>query len=189
MTAELVVIGTSMGGLSALEILCSGLPKDFPLAVAIVQHRHIDSDETLSLLLQVHCPLPVREAEDKEPIEGGRIYVAPADYHLLVDRGSFALSTEPKVCYARPSIDVLFETAADAYKEQLIGVILTGASKDGSQGLARVKERGGLTVVQSPATAESAVMPEAALAASQVDRVLPLVEIAAFLDLCCQMRT
>lgn len=187
MALELVVVGTSLGGLSALEILLSGLPKEFPLPIAIVQHRLAQSDETLGLLLQVHCALPVGEPDDKEPIEPGRVYLAPPDYHLLVDRGSFALSTEGRVCYARPSIDVLFESAAIAYSERVIGVILTGASKDGSQGLARVKERGGMAVVQAPATAESATMPEAAIAATKVDRILPLPEIAGFLNLCCHM--
>jgi two-component system, chemotaxis family, protein-glutamate methylesterase/glutaminase len=181
MRTELVVVGTSLGGLSALEILLGGLPAELPLAIAVVQHRGLDAQDTLALLLQLHCALPVGEPEDKEPIEKGRVYIAPADYHLLVDRGSFALSTEAKVCYARPSIDVLFESAADAYSDALLGVVLTGASRDGSRGLARIKERGGLAVVQSPATAESAVMPEAAIEATKVDHVLPLTEIAGYL--------
>jgi two-component system chemotaxis response regulator CheB len=187
MVPELVVVGTSLGGLSALEILLGGLPKAFPLPIAVVQHRGVESDETLALLLQVHCALPVLEPDDKDPIEGGRVYLAPPDYHLLVDRGSFSLSTEPKVCYARPAIDVLFESAAEAYRESVIGVVLTGASKDGSQGLARIKERGGLAVVQDPKGAESATMPEAAIARVKVDRVLTLPEIAPFLNLCCHM--
>ena len=181
MAVELVVVGTSLGGLSALEIVLGGLPDHFPLAIVVVQHRGIDPNDILSLVLQVHCALPVSEPDDKEPIEGGRIYVAPADYHLLVERGSFALSTEPKVSHARPSIDVLFESAADSYRRALIGVILTGANADGARGLARVKARGGLTVVQAPATAECAVMPEAAIAATAVDRILPLAEIPGFL--------
>lgn len=185
--ADIVVVGTSLGGLAALEILLSGLPAEFPLPVAIVQHRGMDSDETLMLLLQVHCALPVSEPDDKDPIEPGRIYLAPPGYHLLVDRGSFALSMDAKVCYARPSIDVLFESAAEAYKERVIGVVLTGASRDGSEGLARIKERGGLAVVQDPKGAEAPTMPEAAIAKVKVDRILPLPEIAPFLDLYCHM--
>jgi two-component system, chemotaxis family, protein-glutamate methylesterase/glutaminase len=181
MAAELVVVGTSLGGVSALEIVLSGLPDHFPLAIAVVQHRGADPNDILSLVLQMHSALPVVEPDDKEPIEAGRVYIAPADYHLLVDRGSFALSTEPKVCHARPSIDVLFESAADSYGSDLIGVILTGANADGSRGLSRVKQRGGFTIVQSPATAESAVMPEAAIAAVAVDRILPLPEISRLL--------
>jgi two-component system chemotaxis response regulator CheB len=184
MATELVVIGTSLGGLAALQIVLGSLPEHFPLAVAVVQHRGLDPNDVLSLILQLHCALPVGEPDDKEPIEPGRIYLAPSDYHLLVDRGSFALSTEPRVSHARPSIDVLFESAASSYGKGLIGVILTGANADGAIGLSRVKERGGITVVQSPATAESAVMPEAAIAASKVDRVLTLPEIGAFLVGC-----
>ena len=175
--ADIVVVGTSLGGLAALEILLSGLPAEFPLPVAIVQHRGMDSDETLMLLLQVHCALPVSEPDDKDPIEPGRIYLAPPGYHLLVDRGSFALSMDAKVCYARPSIDVLFESAAEAYKERVIGVVLTGASRDGSEGLARIKGRGGLAVVQDPKGAEAPTMPEAAIAKVKVDRILPLPQI------------
>lgn len=181
MATELVVIGTSLGGLAALEIVLGSLPEYFPLAVAVVQHRGLDSNDVLSLVLQLHCALPVGEPDDKDPIEPGRIYLAPSDYHLLVDRGSFALSTEPRVSHARPSIDVLFESAASAYGPGLVGVVLTGANSDGAVGLSRIKERGGVTVVQSPATAESAVMPEAAIAASKVDRILTLQEIGAFL--------
>jgi two-component system chemotaxis response regulator CheB len=188
MATELVVVGTSLGGLAALQIVLGSLPQHFPLAVAVVQHRGLDPNDVLSLVLQLHCALPVGEPDDKEPIEPGRIYIAPADYHLLVDRGSFALSTEPRVSHARPSIDVLFESAAVAYGDGLIGVILTGANSDGAIGLSRVKERGGVTVVQTPATAESAVMPEAAIAATTVDRILPLPEIAAFLIGCAADR-
>lgn len=187
MNPEIVVVGTSLGGLSALEILLGRLPKEFPLPIAVVQHRGVGSDETLTILLQVHCALPVLEPEDKEPIEGGRVYIAPPDYHLLVDRGSFALSTEAKVCYARPSIDVMFESAAESYRSGVIGVVLTGASRDGSMGLARIKERGGLAVVQDPKEAEAPAMPEAAIARVKADRVLPLPKIASFLNMCCHM--
>ena len=178
MEFELVVIGSSWGGLKALEILLSKLPKDFPLAVAIAQHRHKNAGDLLSELLQQYSLLPVLEAEDKHSITPGHVYLAPANYHLLVEPGNFALSTEAPVLYARPSIDLLFESAADAYTHQAIGVILTGANHDGSQGLATLKKRGGLAIVQEPTEAESSVMPTAAISATQVDQILPLAKIA-----------
>jgi two-component system chemotaxis response regulator CheB len=141
----------------------------------------VDSDDTLRTLLQRESALPVNEVTDKEVILPGWIYLAPANYHLLIDQGTFALSTEAPVHYARPSIDLLFASAADTYGERAIGVILTGASDDGAQGAAEIKARGGLVVVQQPETAESRVMPESAIAATEVDQVLPLSEIAAFL--------
>jgi two-component system chemotaxis response regulator CheB len=174
----LVVIGASLGGLHALEILLAGLPAHFSLPVAIGQHRHQDADDALCAALQRCSALPVGEAEDKEAIVPGRVYVAPAGYHLLVEEGRFALSTEAPVGHARPSIDALFASAADVYATGIIGVILTGASKDGSRGAARIKGRGGVVIVQDPRTAEGSVMPEAAIAATNVDRILPLAAIA-----------
>ena len=182
---ELVVIGTSLGGLHALEVLLAGLI-NFPVPVAVVQHRHKDSNKSLSTLLQQYSALPLKEVEDKEVIVPGRVYLAPADYHLLVEAGNFALSTEAPVEYARPSINVLFESAADTYAEKVIGVILTGANHDGVQGLAKIKACGGLTVVQSPATAQSRTMPEAAIAAVAVNWILNLREIAPLLVNLCQ---
>jgi two-component system chemotaxis response regulator CheB len=182
---ELVVVGTSLGGLHALEVLLSGLPNSFPLSIAVVQHRYKDSNLSLSFFLQPHCALPLKEAEDKEVIVPGRVYFAPADYHLLVEPGRLALSTEAPVLYARPSIDVLFESAADAYAKRVIGVIMTGASHDGAAGLASIKAGGGLTVVQEPTTAQSRIMPEAAIAAVAVDAILLLEDIAPFLVKVC----
>jgi two-component system, chemotaxis family, protein-glutamate methylesterase/glutaminase len=121
--------------------------------------------------------MPVSEPEDKEPIEAGRAYLAPRDYHLLIEQKNFALSTEAPVGYARPSIDVLFESAADEYKEKTIGVILTGGNHDGARGLARIKEHGGFAVVEDPHSATCGEMPRAAIAHGEVDWVLPLVEI------------
>ena len=181
MAFELVVIGASWGGLKALEILLADLPKDFPLAVAIAQHRHKDAGNLLGELLQRYSLLPVLEVEDKHPITPGHIYLAPADYHLLVEQGNFALSTEAPVLYSRPSIDLLFESAADAYTYRAIGVILTGANSDGAQGLATLKKKGGLAIVQEPTEAESRTMPAAALAATQVDYILPLRQIVSCL--------
>lgn len=185
---DIIVIGTSMGGLHALEVLLTGLPKQFLLPVAIAQHRHKTSDDALSVFLQQQCNLPLSEAEDKEVIAPGHVYLAPPDYHLMVETGCFALSTEAPVFHARPSINLLFESAADAYGKRAIGVILTGASEDGARGIACIKANGGLAIVQEPTTAESPTMPKAALLALQQQRspdvsvvtdwILPLCEIA-----------
>jgi len=174
---SLIVIGTSLGGLTALEAVLTALPRDFPLPVAVVQHRSTDSGTTYVRVLQRHAALKVREPEDKEPIQPGYLYVAPPDYHLMVEDGAFALSTEGPVLYARPSIDVLFVSAADAYGEGVVGVVMTGASSDGARGAAKIKEAGGLLLVQEPGTAESPIMPRAALSAATPDWVLPLSEI------------
>ena len=181
MPFELIVIGASLGGLTALGTLLGALPADFPLPIAVVQHRHKDSDGALRAVLQRATALAVHEAEDKQPIQPGKVSLAPADYHLLVEPGAYALSVDQPVGFARPAIDVLFESAADAYGAQLIGVVLTGASDDGAQGMVAVKAHGGLAIVQDPATAECAVMPAAALAAAAVDHVLPLAAIGPLL--------
>jgi two-component system chemotaxis response regulator CheB len=182
---RIVVVGTSLGGMRAIETILRGLVADFPLPIAIVQHRGVDLDpqSQLTRLLQLHCALPVCEANDKDLLTGGRVYVAPADYHLLIDEGRFALSIDDRVSYARPSIDVLFESAADSYREGVLGCVLTGASADGAYGATCIKRRGGSVVAQDPATAEAPLMPQAAITAGAVDRVLPLGEIAAFLNL------
>lgn len=181
MRYQIVVVGTSWGGLHALRTLISGLPGDFVVPLVIVQHRHRESNQLLATLLQEHTPMRVCEVEDKAPIEPGRVYIAPPDYHLLVERGTFSLTTDEPVRFSRPSIDVTFESAADSYAEHVIGVVLTGANADGAIGLRRIADRGGVAVVQDPATAESAAMPAAALKAVPKARVLPLPEIARFL--------
>jgi two-component system chemotaxis response regulator CheB len=178
---ELIVVGASWGGLDALGRLLKALPADLSAAVAVVQHRASEDTVGLAGLLETRSALPVRDVEDKDPIEPGRVYIAPPNYHLLVEEGQFALSTEDRVQYARPSIDVLFESAADAYRERVIGVILTGANEDGARGLARIKDRGGVAVVQDPRSAERRAMPDAAIASTMSDAVLPLDEIAPFL--------
>jgi two-component system chemotaxis response regulator CheB len=160
---SIVVVGTSWGGLNALRELVGNLPADYRVPTVLVQHRHRQSDHLLSTFLQERTILPVTEVEDKMPIEPGMLFVAPADYHLLVDRDIFELSTDPPVRYSRPSIDVTFYSAADAYGPASVGVILTGANSDGSRGLRRVFDRGGLTLVQDPTTAESPTMPSAAI--------------------------
>ena len=176
---ELIAVGTSLGGLNALTRLLADLPPGLPVPVVIVQHRTIAPDGGgLKDLLQDHTGLTVVEAEDKMALEPGTVYLAPADYHLLVEeRGLLALSTDAPVRSARPSIDVLFQTAAEAYGAALLGVLLTGASADGAEGLAAVKDRGGRAIVEDPATAECRTMPAAGLAATAVDYVLPLTEM------------
>lgn len=183
--AALVVVGASLGGVAALQVLLSELPATFAPPLVVVQHRGRASDDGLARLLQARSPLPVCEPDDKQRLEGGHVYLAPADYHVLVERGALALSTDGPVQHARPSIDVLFESAADAYGRETVGVILTGANRDGAQGCARIKERGGVVLVQDPADAESRFMPAAAIAAAHVDKILPLGELGPFLaDVC-----
>ena len=187
MTYELVVVGASWGGLHAVGELLAGLPEELDAAVAVAQHRSADAARRgLEDLLQARTTRTVCEAGDKQPIEQRNVYVAPPDYHLLVERGSFALSVDERVQHARPSIDVLFESAADAYREQVVGIVLTGANEDGAAGLARIKDVGGVAIVQDPAEAERRAMPDAALAATSADAVLSLAEIGSFLyGLCC----
>lgn len=174
--AQIVVIGASSGGLKALQTLLSALSSEFPLPIVIAQHRGADS-ESLSAFLRRASTLFVKEPEDKEPIEPGNVYLAPRDYHLMMENRSFALSTESPVAYARPSIDVLFESAADEYQNGVIGVILTGANRDGARGLQKIKAAGGLAIVEDPASARSREMPDAAIATTPVDWILPLSEI------------
>lgn len=176
LSLEIVVVGASLGGLRALRTLISGFPASWRVPVAIVQHRSEDS-ELLCELLQAFSALPVAEALDKQPVEYG-IYIAPPGYHLLVERGYFALSTDEPVQYSRPSIDLLLSSAADAYGAAAAGVVLTGANSDGAAGLRRLARRGGYAVVQDPRTAEAPTMPGAALEAVPAATVLPLDEIA-----------
>jgi two-component system, chemotaxis family, protein-glutamate methylesterase/glutaminase len=178
-TLELIAVGTSLGGLNALTALLRTLPEGFRVPIAIVQHRTIRPEGAgLAKLLQQHSRLRIVEAEDKMVLEPGNVYLAPADYHLMIEEpGVLALSTDAPVRAARPSIDVLFQTAADAYRDRLLGVVLTGANADGAQGLAAVKAQGGRAIVEDPSTAECRTMPAAALAATAVDYVLPLEKI------------
>ena len=179
---EAIAIGVSAGGVKALGIILPHLPPDFNLGIIIVQHLHPSADDSLVHRLNKSCTLVVKLADEKEPIVPGVIYIAPPDYHLMVEEDrTFSLSIDEPVNYARPSIDVLFETAADAYGSKLVGIVLTGANADGSHGLKRIKEAGGMTIVQDPTTAEVDTMPKAAIAATQVDHVIPLEEIGQFL--------
>ena len=186
---ELCVIGASWGGLHAVSTVLGSLcGEQLRASVVIAQHRSAESMEgVLPELLGNAGTLPVRDANDKERIEPGTVYVAPPDYHLLIDGGHFALTTDERVQFARPSVDVLFETAAEAYGDRVLGVVLTGANADGAAGLRAIRQHGGMTVVQDPRTAERKAMPEAALAATPVDAVLPLEEIGPFLARhCCE---
>lgn len=176
-----VVIGASTGGIEALGIILSYLPDDFNQAIIIVLHLSPQS-KGLHQVLSRQCHMKIKEAEEKEKIKSGVVYTAPPNYHLMVEEDeTFSLSVSGHINYARPSIDVLFETAADAYREKLIGIILTGANSDGSQGLHKIKEYGGLVIVQDPFTAERDSMPIAAIAVSEIDYILTLDKIGLLL--------
>ena len=178
MRYEAIVIGVSSGGMNAMKIMFSLLPKNFRTPIIIVQHIGARSDGHFIKLLNNQSNVSIKEADEKEKIENGNVYIAPPNYHLMIERDkTFSLTIEERVNYARPSIDVLFESAAIAYKDKLIGVILTGSSSDGSLGLKKIKEYGGLTIAQDPNTAESGYMPAAAIAVVPMDFILSLEEI------------
>ncbi len=180
---QAVVIGASAGALEALSRILPALPEQFPLPVLVVVHLPPDKKSVMAELLQTRCAMRVREAEDKEPLQQGTIYIAPPDYHLLVEKNhSLSLSAEEPVLYSRPSIDVLFESAADAFGPTLIGVVLTGANQDGAAGLKAIYQSGGEVVVQHPDSAFATAMPESALRACPEAQVLSLSEIANFLQ-------
>lgn len=174
-----VVIGVSAGGFDALKQLLGAMPAHFPLPILIVQHLRPGSGGTLAAALQHYSPLRLKEADEGETLTGGTVYFAPADYHLLVERNrTLALSVDPPVRHARPSVDVLFESAADAFGSAVIGIVLTGANNDGSAGLVRIKGCGGVAIVQDPQEAEVDQMPTSALRSVTPDFVLPLSAIA-----------
>jgi two-component system chemotaxis response regulator CheB len=176
---DAVVIGASAGGIEALVVLLPALPKATPTSVFIVLHLPRERPSLLVDIFQPKCAVAVREAQDKEPVEPGTVYFAPPDYHLLLDAGpQLALSADELVHFSRPSIDVLFESAADLYGNRLLGIILTGANEDGAAGLEAVHRAGGLTVVQQPETAHASLMVESALKRSPVDFVMSLEQIA-----------
>jgi two-component system, chemotaxis family, protein-glutamate methylesterase/glutaminase len=181
--AKAVVIGASAGALEALSAILPSLPADYGLPVMIVVHVPPDKKSILAELFRAKCAIEVREAEDKEPISGGTAYFAPPDYHLLVEMDrSLSLSNDDPVLFSRPSVDVLFESAADAYGPSLIAIVLTGANQDGSKGLKAVAEAGGRAIVQSPEGAYASAMPEAAIAECPSAQVLSLKQIAAYLQ-------
>ncbi len=180
--SEAVVIGASAGALEALSAILPGLPASFPLPIMVVVHIPPDRPSALADLFAAKCRMFVKEAEDKEPLLAGTIYFAPPDYHLLVEVDkTVALSSDEQVFFSRPSIDVLFETAADAYQERLIGIVLSGANSDGANGLKAVMGAGGVGLVQNPDTAFAAAMPEAAEKMNPGADAMTLAEIAEYL--------
>lgn len=183
---HLVVVGASWGGLDAIRTILQGLPAELAAAVVVAQHRSPESHPTAFRdLLGTVTRLKVCEAGDKDELEPGTVFVAAPDYHLLIDEGTVALSTDEPVQFARPSIDVLFESAAESYRERCVGVVLTGANADGAAGLKRVTELGGLALVEDPATATRDEMPRAAVAAVPDARVAPVADLAALLVEAC----
>ena len=177
-----VVLGASAGAFEALSALLSELPGDYPLPLLIVVHLPPDRDSVMVELLQTHSRLKIVEAQDKQPIEPGTAYLAPPDYHLQVERnGCLSLSADEPVLYSRPSVDVLFETAADAFGPDVLGVVLTGANRDGAAGLKMIMDAGGKGLVQDPDSAIASQMPRAALELCPQARVLRLEEIAVWL--------
>jgi two-component system chemotaxis response regulator CheB len=179
---EAVVIGASAGGFEALLAVLKGLPATYPMPLVAVLHLPDSHQSRLAELFGYRLALAVREARDKETLEPGVLYFAPSGYHLSIETDrSFSFSCEDRVSYARPSIDVLFASAADAYGKSLAGILLTGANYDGAAGMAGMQVAGGLTIVQDPATAEIATMPAAAIARMKPDLILPLAEIHAVL--------
>jgi two-component system chemotaxis response regulator CheB len=178
-----VVIGASAGAWDALSVILPALPQTFNLPVMVVVHLPPDRKSLLAELFAEKCSMDVAEAEDKEPILGGVIYFAPPDYHLLIEpNNTLSLSSDEPVLFSRPSIDVLFESAADAYGPALTAIVLTGASEDGARGLAAVIAAGGTAIVQRPEDAYAAAMPQAALARSPGARILSLEEITLWLQ-------
>lgn len=178
MIYKAVVIGASAGGLETIGALLTKLPSNFAAPIIIVQHLSPDSDGYMARYLNSKCNIIVKEADDKELIVAGTAYIAPPNYHLLVEKdGTLSFTVENKVNYSRPSIDVLFETAADLYQDALIGIILTGANSDGSKGLKRIKESGGLVIVEDPETALVESMPNAAIKETNVDYILSVDKI------------
>lgn len=178
MSYSVVAVGTSWGGLAALSTLLHDLPADFSVPIVVVQHRGKDSERLLTELLQDTTQLKVCEIEDKDPLTPGTVHLAPANYHVLVDDGHLSLTTDELVRFSRPSIDVMFMSAADTYEAYAIGVVLTGANEDGSRGLAQIAKRGGVALVQDPKTAEIPIMPLAAIKAVPRAEILPLDAIA-----------
>lgn len=182
MNDEAIVIGTSAGGLSVLTEILQSLPSDYNLPIIIVQHRSKDERELLEKILSEKCKIKVSQAEEKEEIKNGNVYFAPPNYHLLIEKNfTFSLTNDPLVNYSRPSIDVLFQTAANAYKDKLTGIVLTGANGDGSNGVRMIKDNGGVTIAQDPETAEFDSMPMEAIATGCIDYIMSLIEIKEYI--------
>jgi two-component system chemotaxis response regulator CheB len=182
MRFEMIVMGGSAGCMAALAELLPIFPASYPIPIVVAQHLHPLQDEFYIEHYSSLCSLKVKEADEKEQVRPGQVYFAPPNYHLFIENDhTFSLSIDEKVNYSRPSIDVLFESAADVYGSRLIGVVMTGANSDGSLGLYAIKRRGGMTIVQDPQTAESAYMPRAAIKMTEVDHILSMQEIGQLL--------
>ncbi len=179
---RMIVIGTSAGGLYALISVFAKLPEDYPFPIAVVQHRSKEHNELLEEVLQIKCKIKIKQADEKETLKGGCVYIAPPDYHLLIEKDStLTLSSDPQVLYSRPSIDVLFESAAVVFREKLTGIILTGANSDGAAGIKEISMNGGVTIAQDPGEAEFPYMPEAAIATRKVMHIWSLQKIYLYL--------
>ena len=180
---EAIVIGVSAGGMAALSELFPKIPLDFPIPIFVVQHIHKSQTGYLITYFNGLSNLTVKEAKDKEKAVPGNIYFAPPDYHMLIEESeTFSITLDEKVNYSRPSIDVLFESAADVYKDRLIGIILTGANSDGTEGIRRIKQSGGYTIAQNPEESEFIVMPKSAIDTGKIDKVFTLNEISDYIN-------
>jgi two-component system chemotaxis response regulator CheB len=178
-----VVIGGSAGSLEVLFQLLPLLHENLSVAILIVLHRKNSADSSLAALLAGKCLLPVSEAGDKDPMQPGHIYLAPSDYHLLIEKDrTFSLDDSEKINYSRPSLDVTFESAADVYGSSLTGIVLSGANEDGTLGLRAIHNAGGTIIVQNPNTAQMPVMPQSALTSLPIDHVLNAREIATYIN-------
>lgn len=179
---ECVIIGGSWGGIEAVSAILGKLPATFPLPIVVILHQHRKSGSHISEILARKCPLQVKDVDEKELLVSGTVYVAPANYHLLIEQDhSLSLSIEKPVYYSRPSIDVSFVSAAEAYRDTLIGILLTGANQDGADGVVQIKRFGGLVIIENPDSAKVATMPQSALNLTRVDQVLNLADIPDFL--------
>jgi two-component system, chemotaxis family, protein-glutamate methylesterase/glutaminase len=179
---DAIVIGASAGGLYAMISLLQPLPANYPIPVMVVQHRAKDERSLLEEVLQQKCLIRIKQADEKEEIKPGIVYFAPPNYHLLIENnGTFSLSYDVPVNYSRPSIDVLFETAADVFKQHLLGIILTGANKDGAAGIKKIRTLGGVTIAQDPGTADYPEMPQAAINTGAVQHILTPAAIGSLL--------
>jgi two-component system chemotaxis response regulator CheB len=178
----MIVMGGSLGGMQSAQVVLRSLSATFALPIVIALHRPADDQDMLTPLLQRGCPLRVTEVIDKEPIEAGRVYVAPADYHVLVEPDCLSLSVDERVNHARPSIDVLFESAARVHGSRTVAVVLSGAGADGAGGAAAIERAGGTVLIESPTTAFQPNLPAAALAATASATSLPVAELAAMLN-------
>lgn len=179
---DIIVVGTSAGGLQAFAVLAEVLPHDYPIPIVLVQHRVKEHNDLLEEVLQSKCRITIKQADEKESLQSGMVYTAPPDYHLLIERDkTLSLSSDEQVNYSRPSIDVSFESAALAFKSHVLGILLTGANSDGTNGLLTIKAKGGFTLVQTPEEALFKTMPEAAIKAGAAMQILSLKQIADFL--------